>query len=220
MAKVHSFVLHDKNASLLYHISMKKVAVTTVLFLSLTQLTFAQEVVDITSSIPQKREEIKQFIETKKAELKPIIDEKRQEIKAQIVDSKDVQKTQLQILAQQRVLKVVNSIFEVFEAVLVKFEGIIVRIEARIEKLNSQDVDTAESQALLLQAKASLKDTTALISATKIELQNAIESEISKDQIKLSIETCKKSLKGTQELLVQVISSLKNDGDSEDLLIE
>jgi len=197
---------------------MKQVGIYAFgIFFALSAVVFAQEI-DAPLPLLQKREEIKQHIEQKQIELHPQIQEKRQEIQNQ-VETEGEQKTKLQILAQERVLKIVSLVFEQLEAVLVKFDGIVVRIEARIAKLNEQGTSTTKTEQLLLEAKTQIEDSTALIAATKIELQTSIMTETSKEDIKKSIEACKTSLKETQQVLIDVIVSLKNLGNSDEELI-
>jgi hypothetical protein len=164
-------------------------------------------------TIPQKHEEIKQKIEEKINNLQTQIEEKRVEIKEQIRSTQEDQQTKLQILAQERVSKIITQIFEQFEAMIVKFDGIILRVENRISKLDEENIDTTQSKELLLESKEKLEEATALIAATKLELQTMLLSEISKEQIKTSIVLCKDSLKEVKQSLVHVINSIKIVGD-------
>ncbi len=200
---------------------MKHTVIAAVLLLGLGTTVFAQETTKSTSTIPQKREEIKEKIEQKKMELQPQIEEKRQAIKEQILDKKSEKGTQLQILAQDRVSKILSHIFERFEAVLVKFDGIVLRINNRITKLQEQGVDVTESKRLLEEAIEHIEESASLIAASKIELQETLTTPTSKEDIKTTIEICKTSLKKTQQALVAVIGSLKaSDGTGEELLAE
>ena len=164
-------------------------------------------------AIPQKREEIKQKIEEKTDNLQLQIQEKRIEVKEQISLVKEDQQAKLQILAQERVSKIITQIFEQFEAMIVKFDGIILRLENRILKLEEENIDTTQSKELLAQAKLKLEEATTLIAATKLEIQTALLDDISKEQIKTSVVLCKDSLKNVKHALIEVINSLKMIGD-------
>lgn len=182
-----------------------KIIYSIVLGLFLVTPVFAEEAL----TIPQKRDEIKQKIEEKKFELQDEIKEKQVEIKNKIASSSEEQKIKLQIFAQERVLNILVQIFEQFEAVLVKFDGIVIRIDARITKLDESNFDTTEQKELLKIAKQNIQDSTALVAATKLELQSLVTDEISKNQIKSSIQACKDSLKKSHQSLVDVVESLK-----------
>lgn len=200
---------------------MKYTFICALIFSLLTSFAFAQEQAKPLSSLPQKKEEIKLHIDGKKEELKIQIEEKRVEIKNQFDLQKNGTTTRLQFFAQERVTKIVSLIFQQFEAVLVKFDGITLRLQARIQKLNDQGISTTVSETLLLNAQSKIQESTTLIVATKLELESAIAGEISKEQIKNSIDACKTSLKETQEALIDVINSLKQlDGSEEDLFAE
>ncbi len=200
---------------------MKKIILLLAAFLILGTPVFALETSTTTQAIPQKREEIKQRIEEKRMELQSQIQEKREEVKKQILEKKSDVKTRLQILAQDRVSKILLQIFERFEAVLVKFDGIVLRIETRITKLNEQDISTTESQELLILAKKQIEDSNALIAASKIELKAAVTTETSREDIRNTIEICKTSLKKSQDALIAVIASLKSvEGSDEELSVE
>jgi hypothetical protein len=198
---------------------MKQLILFIFIFSAISYFAFAQD--DTLLPIIQKREDIKQYVEEKEQELHSQIQEKRQEIQVQIETQGGEEKTKLQILAQERILKIVTHIFEQLEAVLVKFDGIVMRIDARIIKLNEEGVSTTESEILLVHAKTKIEESSTLVAATKLELQKAITTEISKENIKKSIEICKISLKETQSSLIEVITSLKTEGNFEDdLLVE
>jgi hypothetical protein len=174
-------------------------------------------------SLPQNREEIKQKIEEKKSEVQNKIEEKRAEIKGQIQQVAEEQKTEVQIFAQERILKILQQIFEKFDAVLVKFDGISERIDIRISKNEENGLDMTKQKELLAAAKENILQSTALVAATKIELDTLIKSAtFSKEQIKKSVDVCKESLKTTQKSLVDVIESLKLVGDisSDNLIFE
>jgi hypothetical protein len=187
--------------------------------LASVSFVYAQEE---TLIIPQKREEIKQKIEEKKSILQTQIVQKREEVKEQINSFPKEQKTKLQILAQERVLKAVTHIFEQFEATIVKFDGIILRVENRIAKLENEGVDATKTKELLEVSRVKLQETTALVAANKLELGALIATEISKDQIKTSVTLCKESLKEVKMSLIEVIDSLKLLGDvsSDSIFIE
>jgi hypothetical protein len=169
--------------------------------------------------LPQNRQEIKQKIEEKKIKLETRIQDKQQEIKSFIEEKKEGQKTKLDIFTQQRVATILANIFERFDAVLVKFDGVVTRIESRITKLKEENVDTSASEKLLTQAKTKIEDATTLIAASKIELQTAITTQTSKQDIKDTLKICKTSLGETQQALISVITSLKGLSDVNDELL-
>lgn len=196
---------------------MKHVFIYITLFFAFSPFVFAQEQEVLV--IPQKQEEIKKHIEEKRTALQSQIQEKQEEIQEQIRATSS--KPSFEFFTQERTLKIISRIFEQFEAVLVKFDGIIIRIEARITKLNEQGISTLPIEELLLETKIQIKDSTALIIASKIELEKAIATEISKEEIKNTIEICKTSLKNTQTSLINVIVLLKNvDTSDEELLTQ
>jgi len=198
---------------------MKSMYSILIGILASVSFVYAQEE---TLIIPQKREEIKQKIEEKKSILQTQIVQKREEVKEQINSFPKEQKTKLQILAQERVLKAVTHIFEQFEATIVKFDGIILRVENRIAKLENEGVDATKTKELLEVSRVKLQETTALVAANKLELGALIATEISKDQIKTSVTLCKESLKEVKMSLIEVIDSLKLLGDvsSDSIFIE
>lgn len=201
---------------------MKQIIFYTVLFFAFSTPVFAQQQSTSTISFPQKTQEIKQHIEEKKIDLSLEIQQKRQEIKSHIESGNLENKSKLQILSQERVFKIVTNVFELFEAVLVKFDGITTRIDLRISKLKEGGVNTEESENLLMIAKQKIKESTTLITASKIELQEAIKNEITKETIKSITDSCKNSLKETQNSLINVITSLKSSDliDSETISVE
>ncbi len=192
------------------------------LFVFFSIPAFAQEQATTTINFPQKIDEIKQHIEEKKIEFNFEIEQKRLEIKQQIELSNSLEnETRLSILSHERVLKAVINVFELFDAVLVKFDGIITRIDARMSKLSEDNIDTLESEKLLDIAKEKLKESIILITSSKIELELAMEGNISKEEIKNIINSCKTSLKVTQSSLADVIDSLKSvSSDQEGISLE
>ncbi|MEN9921444.1 MAG: hypothetical protein RLZZ517_422 [Candidatus Parcubacteria bacterium] len=198
---------------------MKYIYIPAVFFLMFSFVSAEEQKL----SLPQNREEIKQKIEEKKSEVQNKIEEKRAEIKGQIQQVAEEQKTEVQIFAQERILKILQQIFEKFDAVLVKFDGISERIDIRISKNEENGLDMTKQKELLAAAKENILQSTALVAATKIELDTLIKSAtFSKEQIKKSVDVCKESLKTTQKSLVDVIESLKLVGDisSDNLIFE
>lgn len=191
-----------------------------VLIISLLYVTplFAQEQ---NVQILQTREEIRQKISEKNLELQVQILEKQAEIKTQINSfASENQKTKLQIFAQERILKTLTKIFDRYEAVLIKFDGIVARIDTRIAKLEETNINTDSQKQLLALAKQNIQDSTVLLAATKLELENLIKAEVSKEQIKMSIELCKTSLKATHQSLLAVIATFKSEDTSFDNSID
>lgn len=164
----------------------------------------------------QRRDEIKAHFEEQKIKLGSKVEEKRQEIKKRLEERKIDSKTRLEEGSKERILKITNHIFDKSEAFLVKFDGIVDRIEERITKLKDSGADTSEAENLLDQAKVKIEDTTTLLVATKLELQNSIDTETSKEEIKITIQDIKTSMKETHASLVKVIESLKNLGSSDE----
>lgn len=199
---------------------MKQTILSFALFLILGTTVFAQETSLTIDALPQNRQEIKERITQKNIELQSQIEQKRLEIKEQNQKKEITTKVQLQIVAQDRVSKIVSQIYEKLEAILVKFDGITIRIEARIQKLKDKGMNTENAEALLTISKVNIEDTTTLIAASEFEIQNSLETKTSVEVIKSAIEECKISLKTIQSGLVEVVSSLKILGDTEELSVE
>lgn len=197
---------------------MKYSSITLCGIFLLTNFVYAEE----NTFIPQKREEIQQKIAEKKIELQFQIELKREEIQQKIESLPKEDKRTLQFFAKERVSKAISHIFEQFEAVIVKFDGIVFRIENRIIKLEKEGVNVEKPKEMLVASKIKVQESATLVAATKIELQALILGEVSKDQIKTSIELCKKSLEDTKQSLIEVVESLKILGDisSDTLFIE
>jgi hypothetical protein len=192
-----------------------------ILIISLLYITpvFAQEQ-DL--QILQTREEIREKILFKNSELQEKIELKRIEIKQKIEAISEEQKIKTNILIQERVLKIIIQVFEQLEAMIVKFDGIVIRIENRIAKLDAEDIDTSNTKELLIESKTKIEEATVLIAATKLELESRISTEISKEEIKASIELCKNILEETRLSLIKVVRSLKLLGEfsTDSILIE
>jgi len=162
----------------------------------------------------QNREEIRDRMQEKREEMRGEISEKREEVRQTITERKEARKVQLQANAQERVLKITGKIFERFDAVLIKFDGITQRIESRITKLEEEGSDMTEARSALEDAQSNATETTALILATKEEIELLVSDESSKEGIRTLMTQVKVSLQETKKSFLKIISLIETSKDN------
>jgi hypothetical protein len=187
---------------------MKKSIIFTIFLLCISNTTFAQNIPN-NQNQSQNKIEIDQKITEKRALLQSEIDKKKAEVRTLIESKKQDNVSAIQVLARERILKAIEVLFERMEAFIVRYDKIITRLENRISTMNPES--QTEAQALLAVAKSNLNDSITLISATKSELTNTLQTQTAPETIRMIISISTESLKKTHESLIDVIRSLKAD---------
>lgn len=198
---------------------MKTSILYITIFLAVSTTVYAQED-SVVLDIPQNKEEIQEKIESKAENIQSIISQKQEEVQVLIEEVPEEQKTKLIPTAQERVLKIITIVFERFGAFIVRYDSIVVRLENRILSIEQQGDSVEVPRELLEKAKLNLLESTALIIATKTELEKAISSETSLEAIRTSINLCRQSLQNTHTSLIEVITSIKANDIEETLSLE
>lgn len=183
-------------------------------FLSITLNVYAE---DSQIQIPQNKTEIEQKIVEKQAALQSQINKRQPEIRA--IFDKQTDQTKLQITAQERISKAITIIFERMNAFVIRYDGIVQRLDVKISEMESGEAKS-QAELLVIEAKTSLLDTTALITAAQKEIEESLNTKTSLEAIRLSVELCKESLKKTHDSLVLVIQNIKATDIEESLSLE
>lgn len=186
---------------------MKKQIIYIVLVLLMVPFVGFAEEDQVTKQ--NKREEVRLQIQAKTENLELKIKEKKQNISEMLNQIEGVEKKRLSILAQERVQSAIQVFFERIEATVVRQERIANRIESRIQTLELEEQLVAEVAELLAQSKVSLHSSLITIVATKAELLERVQKQISQEEIVSGVEGSRNSLIGTHVLLTQIVTILK-----------
>lgn len=215
---------------------MKYTALIALMMVLTVTTVFAQEEGGRGEKFKQRRDEIRATFEQKKEDLRGTITEKREALRQKFAercgtddattDEKCLaKKKRFDDMAKERVTKLTSRVFGRFEAFVARYEGFADRIQSRIDKLKEQGADTDEMQDLLDAAEKSLEDSVADIAAVKESVEDIVEDESSKGEIRALVNEAKESLKETHKAFVEAVKALKaagkdkpenEDGDDDD----
>lgn len=145
----------------------------------------------------QKRETIREELQAKKEAVMNSVEERKQNAIERV---------------QERLDQFVANVIKRFEAAVERLNTLSERIESRIAKLKSENIDVAESEKLLTEAKSKIETAKTNISKIVITVDGEITIESLKTafgETRKQIESVKSDIKSAHAALVDVIESLK-----------
>jgi hypothetical protein len=156
-----------------------------------------------------KKETFEQNMELRKNTL----EEKSLEIQQRLEERKIKIEEKRVKLENNRKLKIENileNIYTKLNNMILKLNGIADKIEAKIIILNESGKDTGNANTLLNEARNKIELAVSDLEASKTTLGTVLESEVSKGDIRLVVDTIKDSIKIAHTSLIGVIKELKN----------
>lgn len=157
-------------------------------------------------------EEKRMQFEERKGELKSKLEVKRGEIQQKIEERKQniaEKRIKLKGEVKNKVENILGNVYDRLNQIIQKLNNLAIRLNTKIDSLEQEGVNTGNAKSLLSLAQEKIDAAISELEASKSALDTSLETEVSKGDVRSTIDSLKSSIKSAHLALVEVVKEIK-----------